>query len=477
MKRYIEGVERQSLCFPERLDDYISEDNPVRVIDVFVDGLDLEELGFARAEPAVTGRPCYPPAVLLKLYVYGHLNRVQSSRRLEAETQRNVEVMWLTGRLMPDYKTIADFRKDNGKAIVRVCAEFVQVCRELGLLGDATVAIDGSKFKAVNNRDRNFTPAKMKTRLARLEKRITRYLLELDEADDQEQAAGAARLAQLKERIAVLQAEQQRLENLEQQMLETPDQQLSLTDPDARSMTTRGQGIVGYNVQSAVESQHHLIVAHEVTNVGHDRGQLYPMAGQARAAMGREALEATADRGYYNGEQIRACEADGIEVYVPKPQTSSSKAAGRFGKQDFVYDADHDRYRCPAGQWLERRSETVEDGQRLYSYRGTDAMCGACPLKAQCTTGKQRRIKRWEHEAILDTVQARLGQHPEMMTLRRRTVEHPFGTLKMWMGATHFLTKKLTGVSTEMSLHVLAYNLRRVINILGVSALVNALAI
>lgn len=470
MKRYIEGADRQSLCMPPRLDDYISEDNPVRAVDLFVDSLDLQTLGFNRLPPAVTGRPGYHPATLLKIYIYGYLNREQSGRRLERECEVNVEVMWLTGQLTPNHWTITEFRKNNGGAIIDACRAFEQVCGELALIDEtAEVAVDGSKFKAVNNRDNNFTKAKMDKRLEDVEKRIARYLAELDEADRWEQAQVEAQ----QQRIAQMQAEQERLKGLEKRLEATPDKQLSLTDPDARSMKSRGQGIVGYNVQIAVESKNHLIVAHEVTNVGSDRGQLNNMANQAREAIGSEELTVVADRGYYSGEEIRACEEDNMAVYVPKPLTSGSKKAGRFGKQDFHYEAEQDQYRCPAGQTLTYQCTSVEEGKTLYVY-ATKA-CKDCPIKAQCTPAKARRIRRWEHEVVLETVEKRLGAHPEMMGLRRQTVEHPFGTLKFWMGAVHFLTRKLPGVSTEMSLHVLAYNFKRVLNLVGTAALVETL--
>jgi transposase len=336
MTRFVVGAERsQSTLFPERLEDYLSEDNPVRAIDVFVDELDLAKLGFGGVEPEATGRPAYHPTTLLKIYVYGYLNRVQSSRRLERECQRNIELVWLTGRLMPDFKTIADFRKDNGEAIRKVCREFVVLCRRLKLFDEASVAIDGSKFKAVNTRDRNFTQAKMQRRLAQIDESIARYLSQLDSADRQGEAVPEAKVTRLNEKIATLRQEIQRLNALNVQMMQTEDKQISLTDPDARSMATsgRGSGMVGYNVQNAVDTKHHLIVAHEVTNVGSDRSQLSRMAEQARAAIGSEAIEAVADRGYYSGEEIVACEQAGVTVYLPKPMTSGINAKGRFGKQ------------------------------------------------------------------------------------------------------------------------------------------------
>jgi len=477
MKRFIEGVDRsQGTLFPDRLEDWIGDDNAVRVVDVFVDELDLCVLGFGRVAPRATGRPSYHPSVLLKLYIYGYLNRVQSSRRLEREAGRNVEVMWLTGRLVPDHKTIADFRKDNGPAIRKVCARFVALCRRLGLFADACVAIDGSKFKAVNSRDKNFTRAKMKRRMEQIEESVDRYLQHLDSADRQEPSlARTTKTDRLADKIATLKEEMQRLEELEIRMLGIPDRQISLTDPDARSMATsgRGSGIVGYNVQAAVDTKHHLIVAHEVTNVGTDRAQLSAMAKQTKAALETDKLDVVADRGYFSSLEILACDEDGITVTLPKPLTSGAAAKGRFGKQDFVYLAEDDVYRCPAGERLVYHYTNQERGLTLRRYWTT--ACRSCAIKHQCTTGKERRITRWEHEHILEDVQQRHDEHPEMMRTRRETVEHPFGTIKYWMGYTHFQMKTLKRVATEMALHVLAYNLKRVINIMGIRPLIAAM--
>jgi len=477
MKRFVEGIDRsQSTLFPECLEDWIDEDNPVRVIEVFVEGLDLGELRFGGVEPEVTGRPSYHPSVLLKLYIYGYLNRVQSSRRLEREAGRNVEVMWLTGRLAPDHKTIADFRRDNGPAIRKACAQFVALCREIGLLTTASVAIDGSKFKAVNNRDKNFTRAKMERRIAQIEESVARYLSQLDTADLQEPSdALTAKTAHLQEKLAKLASEMKRLKAIEKAMLASPDQQISLTDPDSRSMATsgRGSGVVGYNVQVAVDTEHHLIVTHKVTNTGSDRSQLANVASQAKEVLGADHLDAVADRGYFNSPEILACEQADITVTLPKPMTSGAKSDGRFGKQDFVYLASEDVYRCPAGEKLTYRYMNEEDGKTLRRYWTT--ACPHCPLKARCTKGAQRRITRWEHEHLLDAVQQRLDENPQAMRVRRETAEHPFGTLKMWMGATHFLMKRLPNVATEMALHVLAYNLTRVMNIIGVQPLMVAM--
>jgi transposase len=476
MKRFVEGeVRTQATLLPECLDDYIGEDNPVRVIDVFINELDLSGLGFEGMAPAVTGRPAYHPAVLLKIYLYGYLNRLQSSRRLERETQRNLELIWLTGRLMPDFKTIADFRKDNGQAIRNVCREFIVLCRRLNLFAEAIVAIDGSKFKAVNNRDKNFTDNKLKKRMEQLEESIGRYLAELDRADRQPTAITDGKVSRLQDKVAAVKAQLQRLQQIGQQLQEAPDGQVSLTDPDARSMATSGRGtsMVGYNVQTAVDTQHHLIVAHEVTNLGHDRTQLSAMAQQARGATGKEELTVLADRGYFNSPEILECDQAGMSPLVPKPLTSNSKAEGRFDKRDFVYLAADDEYRCPAGQRAIKRFTTIEHGLTVHKY--WSSACPRCPLKAQCTTSDYRRITRWEHEAVLEAMQKRLDQQPDAMKLRRQTVEHPFGTLKAWMGSTHFLTKRLPRVSTEMSLQVLAYNMKRVMRIVGIVPLMQAM--
>ena len=476
MTRYVEGEDRsQATLFPESLDEYIAADNPVRVVDVFVDELDLQKVGFDGMQPEVTGRPAYHPGTLLKIYIYGYLNRIQSSRRLERETQRNVELIWLTGRLMPDFKTIADFRKDNGKAIRQVCKEFVVLCRSLNLFSDAIVAIDGSKFKAVNNRDKNFTDRKLKARMQQLEESITRYLAELDRADRQPAAVTEARVAQLQDKVAAVRAQMRRLKQIGQQMAKAPDGQISLTDPDARSMATsgRGTGIVGYNVQTAVDEKNHLIVAHEVTNVGHDRSQLSSMAKKARDAIGTEELTILADRGYFDSEEILECDQAGITALVPKPQTSNNKAQGLFDKRDFRYIPADDEYQCPAGQRAIWRFTTVENGMTLHKY--WSSACPKCPMKAQCTTGQYRRIARWEHEQVLEAMQDRLDRTPEASRLRRQTVEHPFGTLKSWMGSTHFLTKTLPRVGTEMSLHVLAYNLKRAMQIVGILPIMQAM--
>ena len=469
MSGFIEGENRfQSTLFPESVDDYVEEDSVVRVIDVFIDRLDISGLGF-KAEPAETGRPGYHPGTMLKIYVYGYLNRIHSSRRLEREAKRNVELMWLSERLAPDFKTIADFRKDNGEAIRLVCREFVMLCRKLNLLGD-TLAIDGSKFKAVNNRDKNFTRAKMKRRLAEVEASIERYLDQLDQAD---RSAPPEDTRSLKDKIAALTEEMDRLKKFEVRMLEAPDQQLSLTDPDARSMKSRGGGIVGYNVQTAVDVDNHLIVSHDVTNRGSDRRQLTRMARRAKAVLQGNHVNVLADRGYYNGDELRSCEDQNITAYVPNSATSHNKAKGQFDRSEFHYVAEDDEYECPAGERLSYRFTRMESGKEIRRY--WSSACRQCSLKPSCTTGKNRRVSRWVHEEVVERAAARLAAKPDAMQIRRATVEHPYGTLKAWMGATHFLTKTLDHVSTEMSLHVLAYNMKRVINLIGTQKLLEAI--
>jgi len=476
MKRFIEGEDRsQVTLLPECLDDYIAEDNPVRVVDAFVEELDLHGLGFEGVEPSETGRPSYHPSVLLKIYIYGYLNRIQSSRRLERECQRNVELMWLSGRLAPDFKTIADFRHNNARGIRNVFRHFVSICRQLKLLSQGVVAVDGSKFKAVNNRDRNFTPHKLAKRMQQVEESIARYMDALDTADRTQPAELEAKTTRLQDKLDKLRKQMRHLREIETELRKQPDEQLSLTDPDARSMATsgRGTGIVGYNVQLAADTKHHLIVAHDVINEGHDRGSLWSMAQRSREAVGKDKLQVIADRGYFKGPEILACEQAGIRTYVPKPMTSNAKAEGRFSKADFIYIARDDEYQCPAGQRLRRHHSSVENGLRIDTYY--TSVCPQCPLKAQCTTSHERRVRRWEHEAVLDTMQARLDRKPEAMKVRRRTIEHVFGTLKHWMGSTHFLMKTLRHVPTEISLHALAYNLKRVMSVLGIAKTMKAM--
>lgn len=480
MKRFVEGAARdQGGLFPAHLEDFVTDDNPVRAVDAFVETLDLRALGFGAVDPCATGRPGYHPAVLLKLYVYGYLNAIASSRRLEREAQRNVELMWLTGRLAPDHKTIADFRKDHGPAIQRTCAHFVVLCRELGLFSKSLVAVDGSKFKAVNSRDNNFTINKVAKRIEQAEVHIARYLIALERADREGGEIAEEKTPRLKEKIERLRQRVEDLKAMGARLEETPGAQVSLTDPDARAMSSHGKGtaVVGYNVQFAVDAEHHLVLAHEVTNIGSDRAQLAAMGEKAREASGHESITVLADRGYYSGDQIVACDGAGVAPIVPKTETSGGALRGRFTIQDFVYDAAHDRYTCPAGHFLtqaKKRSTRGPDPD-FVRYRNLD-VCGDCPLKPRCTSERFQQIRRWKHEDVLDAMQRRLDRMPKAMTIRRRTAEHPLETIKAWMGATHFLTRTLPNVKTEMSLQVLAYNLKRVIALFGVSPLMRAIA-
>ena len=478
MSGFIEGVGRdQTVLFPDRLDDWIGEDHLVRVVDLFVAELDLLGLGFVRSQPAKTGRPGYHPAVLLKIFIYGYLNRIPSSRRLEREAGRNVEVMWLTGRLVPDHKTIADFRRDNGPAIRRTCAQFVELCRRIGVLNGGCIAIDGSKFKAVNNRDRNFTKKKIASRLAHLEADAERYIKEMARIDNQETGeVHSEKVVHLARRQKRIREEIERLKAIDTTLMDAPDGQISLTDPDARSMATsaRFSGLVGYNVQSAVDTDTHLIIAHDVTNQGFDRTQLMPMAISAQKALGRKEVQVIADKGYFSGTQIFSCHEAGVSVTVPRPETSGNRRKGKFVKADFQYDPERDVFQCPAGRELIYRYTRQEGGLNVRRYWINE--CQNCELQHQCTSGKERRISRWEHEHLVDEMRSRLGRDPDPMTLRRCTVEHPFGTIKAWMGSTHFLMRRLRNVRTEMALNVLAYNIKRMVNMIGIRKLMTTMA-
>lgn len=478
MGRFVEGADRDQASFlPARLEDYVSSDNPVRVIDAFVDELDLADLGFARVQPAVTGRPGYAPGTMLKLYVYGYLHQLTSSRKLEREAGRNIELMWLIGKLVPDFKTIADFRHDNPGAIQIACQRFVAICRALRLVGGGMVAIDGSRLRAVNTHEKNYTKGKLARRKAHVEESIARYLAELEEADSAEIGPATPHIDRLTQRLAALRGRLGELEEIGRQLEAAPDGQISLTDPDARAMATGSdhRGVVGYNVQAAVDTKHHVVVANEVTNRGHDRSHLLEMAKAAQTEIGGSGMIALADRGYYEGEQIRSCDQAGIIPMVPKPNTSPAQARGLWGKAMFVHEPETDTYRCPAGQHLQRHHATVEAGKLINVYYNQKA-CGACSSRPLCTAGKEKRIRRWEHEAVLDEMERRFDAMPEAMTVRRCTVEHVFGTIKGWMGATHFRTRGLKNVATEASLTILAYNIKRAIAVAGVASTLKAIA-
>ena len=475
MSGFIVGESRtQATLFPESLDEYITEENSVRVIDVFVDHLDLSDLGFDTLA-AGTGRPGYHPATMLKLFIYGYLNRVQSSRRLEREAGRNVELMWLLGRLAPDFKTIADFRKKNGQGIKNTCRSFIEICRQLNMFSDAVIAVDGSKFKAVNSKKNNYTPRKLKSSIDRVEKHIEDYLQQLDAADKAEQSVTDRRSIQ--EKITWLKNKLADLKQMEEEVKQHPDKQVSTVDPDARLMKTSGMtSSVSYNIQSAVDTRHHLIVAHEVTNVP-DRGQLCQIGQLAQSAIGQKSITVLADKGYYSGQDIKASQDAGMTAMVSKGDTSGSEKKGIFNRAMFKYEATKDVYICPANNELTYRFTGVEKGLRVRKYFLDIMTCRACTLKAQCTNSTgQRRISRWEHQDQIDLMDALMAAKPGSALIRKQTVEHPFGTIKFWMGSTHLLTRRFKNVRTEMSLHVLAYNLRRMLSILGSQKLIEAMA-
>jgi transposase len=476
MSGFIAGACRtQATLFPNRLDDYITEENTIRVIDAFIDSLDLSNLGF-KTVSADTGRPGYHPSTFLKLFLYGYLNRVQSSRRLEREAGRNVELMWLLGRLAPDFKTIADFRKDNGKGIKNTCKSFIGLCRQLDMFTDAIVAIDGSKFKAVNSKENNYTSKKVQFHIGRVEKHIDKYLKQLDAADQADNQLSDGRSVQdkidgLKQRVA-------ELKTLEEEVNSHPDKQISTVDPDARLMKTRGMTrSVCYNVQTAVDPKHHLIVAHEVTNK-QDRGLLCQVRKQVQIALDKKKITVIADKGYFSGPDIKDTQDAGMTTLVPKGDTSGSENKGIFNRTLFQYDADKDVYICPANQELTYRFSGEEKGLTMKKYFLDIMTCRACSLKPQCTKSKgQRRISRWEHQDQIDDMDEVMADMPDSMLIRKQTVEHPFGTIKTWAGYTPFLTRRLENVSNEMSIHVLAYNLRRMISILGPGQLIAAMAV
>ena len=472
---YIEGESReQRVLFPEVLDDYISEDNLVRFIDAFVDGLEMEELGFDRTAPKETGRPPYDPRDLLKLYIYGYLNRVRTSRTLERDCQRNVELMWLMRKLRPDFKTIADFRKDNREAFRGVFGQFVALCKAMDLLGGELVAVEGSKFKAVNSGKKNFSQKKLEKRLKEIDQKVERYFDEMDRADKQEQQ-NEIKAEELKQKIGRLKERKGRYEELLKELKASGESQISLTDPDSRAMALTPKGEVSYNVQTVVDSKHHLIVEQDVTKEGLDNHHLLLMAQRTKQRLGQTELQVVADMGYYNHEELKQCEEAGITAYVSKPIVSKNTARGLFGKEKFVYEPDRDCYRCPAGERLDFRFESEQDGKK-FRYYWTKA-CPGCALKAKCTTDPRfHRIKRWEHEAILERTEQRVRANPIIMKLRQQIVEHPFGTIKFWNDQRHFLMRRLEKVKGEFSLCTLAYNIKRAMTVLGVRGLMAALA-
>ena len=473
---HIAGHDRsQLLLLPESVDDYVGPENPVRFIEAFVEGLDLPAAGFARVEPEETGRPGYRPADLLKLYIYGYLNRIRSSRRLEAETHRNIEVIWLLRHLKPDFKTIADFRRDNRKAFRPVFRQFVLLCKQLDLFGRELLAVDGTRIKAVNNKDRNFTRASLTEFIKLADAKLDDYLQRLDQSDASESTTGGSRVKNLAAKIAAIRQRRTRCEEMLAHLDQTGEEQISLTDPDSRAMAAHTRVAVGYNVQVAVDTKHKLIVEQQVTNQVVDMGLLTQTAAPAKEVLGVETIAVVADRGYFKIEDIEACEQAGIEPYVPRPQRGPSVKAGLFRKDEFQYDADSDSYICPAGQRLFPYSSSLLRGLKKINYTNKLA-CDDCKIRSRCTNSRFRTVSRLENEAVLDRMQVRLVQRPGVLDRRREAVEHPFGSIKQWMNQGAFLMRGLEKVRAEFSLTALAYNLRRVLNLVGFTELMAALA-
>ncbi len=472
---HIFGFERsQLLLLPETVDDYVGADNPVRFIDAFVDGLDLAVAGFSRVEPKATGRPGYAPADLLKLYIYGYLNRVRSSRRLETECYRNIEIIWLLRSLKPDFKTIADFRCDNRAAFKKVFREFVILCRRLDLFGRELLAVDGTRIKAVNNKDRNFTMGSLQKFIAAADNKLEDYLKRLDAGDAKEGATGGSRVKNLTEKIEALKKKRGEYAAHLSALEKSGESQVSLTDPDSRAMAAHTKVGVGYNVQIAVDAKHKMIVEQAVTNDVLDMGLLQQTAEPARQILEVETIDVVADKGYFKSEDIEACEKAGLTPHVPRPQRGPSVREGFFRKDEFRYNAGRDAYICPAEQML----TPIRQG-RLRDLKKTDygnpKACRDCPLRARCTNDI-RSVSRLENEDALDRMAERVAARPDLLDRRREIVEHPFGSIKQWMNQGAFLMRGLEKVRAEFSLTALVYNLRRAFNILGVKAMMIAVA-
>jgi len=475
---YIKGKERsQSVLFPGTVDEYIAENNEVRAIAAFLGRLDFVKLRFVRGQAAGTGRPGYDPRLLMGLFLWGHLNGIRSSRKLERESHRNLEVIWLCENLRPDFKTIADFRKDNGAGIKGVVVEFRLWCLRAGLYGKEIVAVDGSKFKAVNSKERNFTKKKLSQIIARERAKISEYLEAVAVADETESEEPELSAAQLKEKIAGLERYLAEHEELARQLEATGESQVSLTDPEAKLMKTAKGSEVSYNVQTAVDSKHKLIAAYEVTNERNDLGQLAVMALQAKEALQVAELTVLADGGYYEGNALKECEQAGITTFVSVPKSKEAERLGIFAQSQFRYDQERDLYVCPQGEEL-HWTKTTNDRARNKKFKvyATKA-CAQCPLRAQCTTSKYgRKIKRWVDQGVIDRLRERIRGQPQLLKQRKTLAEHPFGTIKWGMNQGFFLLKGISKVTTETGLTVLSYNLKRVLNIMGVEQMISSLA-
>ena len=475
--RYVKGEDRyQTILFPESIDEYISYDNPVRIIDIFVDlYIDVEKLGFTYAIPAHTGRPPYNPKDMLKLYIYGYMNRTRSSRRLESEAGRNLEVMWLMSKTKPDHKTISNFRKDNQKALKEVFKEFTLLCKEWNLFSEGFIAIDGSKFRASNSKKNNFNKKKINRHLKYIDEKIQSYLLELEKNDAEEAAIPEITEEEIKARIEEL---KKRKDTYEKHKAEIEEKgEVSTTDPDSRLMSVNNNGIdVCYNVQTAVDSKHCLIIDVDVINNAADQNQLSPMAKKAKEILGAETLTVAADKGYYVAEDLKICEEEKITTYVAKQTQANSTGDKEYYADKFTFDSEKNVYVCPMGQELNYYRTRKEDGiVKRIDYRNYEA-CAKCQELKRCTTSeKGRTVSRHADQDFLDMVNARTKENKELYKKRQMIVEHPFGTVKRGWGFQNFLTKGLASVKTEASLMFLAYNLKRAINIIGVKGMLERL--
>lgn len=475
---YVKGENRHQITmFPDSLDDYVAEDNPVRVIEAFVMSLDMAALSFERSQASILGRPAYDPRDLLKLYLYGYLNRIRSSRKLESEASRNLEVIWLLSGLKPDFKTIADFRKDNKAAIKNVFKKFSLLCKEWGLYGQEVVAVDGSKFRASNSKKKNFSEKKLNRHLKYIETKIEQYLNELEEGDQSEVNTHKPSTDEINQHIQELKERKIKYEEMLETIKENDGSEISLTDADARQMSTNNNGIdICYNVQTVVDGKHNLVVDYDVVNNPADLGQLSQMATRAQNVFETEEINVLADKGYYSAKEIKACEDANLKTFVAKPKNANATGNKEFYANKFHYDAEQDHYVCPAGEILPfvcyRKNKGEIIGRDYHNYKA----CKTCILRDQCTTAKRgRTIYRGTEQDLLDKVDKRTRENKELYTRRQMIVEHPFGTIKRSWGYSYFLTRGLNSVNTESGFAFLAYNITRAINILGVKEIVRRL--
>jgi len=474
---YIEGEDRnQIILFPESIDEYVSDNNSIRIIDEYINQLNLESLLFKRAVTPSMGRPPYHPKDMLKLYLYGYLNRIRSSRRLEQEAIRNLEVIWLLRKLKPDFKTIADFRKDNKKALKKVFRDFTKLCDEWELFGKELVAIDGSKFRACNSKKNNYNTKKLERHLKYLDEKIESYIQELDHHDRAEASLKKPDAKEITERIQQLRERKEKYESYQRRLKQSGENEISTTDPDARLMANHNNVEVSYNVQTTVDAKHKLIADFKVTQKPNDLGELDHMALRTKKLFGDKAFEVLADKGYYQAKDLKKCAEKGITVYITKQVYSNGTKDQAFYSDQFKYDPTKNVYLCPAGKELHYYRIRKKDGKVIgYEYRH-DAACKDCQFKARCTRAKKgRSICRHADQDFLDRIDSQTKRNMKKYKLRQMIVEHPFGTIKRGWGAYFFLTKRKVSVGTEISLSFLAYNFKRAINILGTEEMLRRL--